>query len=100
MWSICVTRDYRNCRTGGFFEKAVSERRVVLTFDLDFGEIVAQAKGQIVGVVLFRLNDATTPFVIHRLARVLDDVGGELQGGAIVVVEDSRHRLRKTPIGK
>ena len=85
---------------GAIFEKAVSERRVVLTFDLDFGEIVAQAKGQIVGVVLFRLNDATTPFVIRRLARVLDDVGGELQGGAIVVVEDSRHRLRKTPIGK
>jgi predicted nuclease of predicted toxin-antitoxin system len=30
---------------GGVFEKAIAESRVVVTFDLDFGEIVAFSKG-------------------------------------------------------
>ena len=30
---------------GGVFEKAIAESRVVVTFDLDFGEIVALSKG-------------------------------------------------------
>ena len=30
---------------GGIFEKAIAESRVVVTFDLDFGEIVALCRG-------------------------------------------------------
>ncbi len=30
---------------GNIFEKAVAEARIIVTFDLDFGEIVALAKG-------------------------------------------------------
>jgi predicted nuclease of predicted toxin-antitoxin system len=37
---------------GGVFEKAITESRVVVTFDLDFGEIVALSKGRKTGVVL------------------------------------------------
>lgn len=82
------------------FAKAVAEGRIVLTFDLDFGEIVSQSKGQSVGVVLFRLNNATSSNVIRRLHRVLNDADEALGNGAIVVVEDSRHRVRRTPIGR
>jgi predicted nuclease of predicted toxin-antitoxin system len=31
---------------GGVFEKAIAESRVVVTFDLDFSEIVALSKGR------------------------------------------------------
>lgn len=82
---------------GEIFAKAARENRAVLTFDLDFGEIVAQAHGQTIGVVLFRLNNTVTPFVIQRLSSVLSDASDALTKGAIVVVEDSRHRVRRFP---
>jgi predicted nuclease of predicted toxin-antitoxin system len=44
---------------------------VVVTFDLDFGEIVALTKGRKTGVILFRLRNTRTSFVIQRLADVI-----------------------------
>lgn len=84
---------------GEIFQKAAREQRVVLTFDLDFGEILAGSGGQIVSVVLFRLRNARADFVIQRLDDVLRQSSVDLSQGAIVVVEDGRHRIRKLPIG-
>jgi predicted nuclease of predicted toxin-antitoxin system len=84
---------------GQIFAKAKQESRVILTFDLDFGEIVALSGGEMVSVVLFRLNNTSTPFVIGRLSQVLADAGEALHSGAIVVVEDHRHRIRRLPLG-
>jgi predicted nuclease of predicted toxin-antitoxin system len=80
------------------FQKAAMEVRIILTFDLDFGEILALSAGQMVSVILFRLNNTATPFVIQRLHAVLMDVREALIAGAIVVVEDARHRIRRLPI--
>jgi predicted nuclease of predicted toxin-antitoxin system len=85
---------------GEIFAKAVAEGRVVLTFDLDFGEIVALTRGRKASVVLFRLHNTRTPHVIARLAAVLADCADALQKGAVVVVEESRHRVRFLPIGE
>lgn len=84
---------------GQIFVKAGNEQRVVLTFDLDFGEIVAGSAEFIVSVVLFRLHNTRADFVIHRLEQVLDQSSGDLSSGAVVVVEDGRHRVRKLPLG-
>lgn len=80
---------------GDIFALAANQDRVVLTFDLDFGEILAHSKGTTVAVVLFRLHNPRTPFVIQRLQTVLEKSGPALARGAIAVVEDSRHRLRE-----
>jgi predicted nuclease of predicted toxin-antitoxin system len=85
---------------GEIFAKAVAEGRVVLTFDLDFGEIAALTRGCKASVVLFRLHNTRTPHVIARLAAVLADCTDALQTGAVVVVEESRHRVRFLPIGE
>jgi predicted nuclease of predicted toxin-antitoxin system len=85
---------------GEIFEKAAAEDRVVLTFDLDFGEIAALTKGRKASVVLFRLHNTRTPHVMDRLAAVLGDCAEVLQRGAVVVVEESRHRVRFMPIGE
>jgi len=45
------------------FARAAAERRVVLTFDLDFGEIAARCIGPWASVVVFRLSDTTSPHV-------------------------------------
>lgn len=84
---------------GDIFEKAAREHRIVLTFDLDFGEILAASGKQIVSVVLFRLRNTRALFVIQRMDAVLAQSSNDLIQGAIVVVEDGRHRVRKLPIG-
>ena len=82
---------------GEIFEKATAESRIVVTFDLDFGEIVALSKGRKTGVVLFRLRNTRTSFVIQRLSDVISECANALTRGAIVIVEESRHRIRQFP---
>jgi predicted nuclease of predicted toxin-antitoxin system len=84
---------------GDIFEKGFIEHRVVLTFDLDFGEIVAASGGHVVSVVLFRLQNTRAGHVIERLKAVLEQSSAELESGAIIVVEEGRHRVRRLPIG-
>jgi predicted nuclease of predicted toxin-antitoxin system len=84
---------------GEIFEKASAEGRVVLTFDLDFGEIVALSRGTRTSVVVFRLRNARSDHVIARLQHVLDESSDALAKGAIVIVEDGRHRVRLLPVG-
>jgi len=68
-------------------------------YDLDSGEIVALSRGSRTSVVLFRLRDTRTPNVIVRLERVLTESSDALAKGAVVIVEDSRHRVRSLPVG-
>jgi len=82
---------------GLIFEKAYSEKRILLTFDLDFGEIVALSGEKQVTVILFRLHNTRTPHVIERIEKVLRDSAQALEEGAIVVVEETRHRIRRLP---
>ncbi len=81
------------------FQKAYDESRVLLTFDLDFGEILAMSEGMVRSVIIFRLHNTRTPHVIDRLRKVLADSSTALERGAIVVVEESRHRVRPLPLG-
>jgi predicted nuclease of predicted toxin-antitoxin system len=79
------------------FDKAIAERRIILTFDLDFGEIAALAGGRVTSVILFRLLDARFRRVIERLAVVLPATAESLASGAVVLVEPARHRVRELP---
>ena len=81
------------------FAKAATEQRILLTFDLDFGEIVAFSEARNPSVVLFRVQDTRTDQVWARLQYALPMAKEELDSGAIVVVEDRRIRIRRLPIG-
>ncbi len=52
-------------------EKAKQEGRVVLTFDLDFGDLLATGAHRLPSVVIFRLHDETPPSVTARLLQVI-----------------------------
>ena len=80
-------------------EKAKREERVVLTFDLDFGDILAAGVHTLPSVIIFRLHDQTPKSVTPKLVEVLSHCSKDLVAGAIVVVEDTRYRLRRLPIG-
>ncbi len=53
--------------------KAVKEGRIILTFDLDFSEIVSASGKKIPSVISFRLRNTRTLHVIERLEKVLND---------------------------
>jgi len=78
--------------------KAAQEQRVVLTFDLDFGDILAVARTEAPSVIIFRLRNQTPAAVNPRLFRVIRDCESELAGGAIIIVEEQGYRVRRLPI--
>jgi predicted nuclease of predicted toxin-antitoxin system len=79
-------------------EKAKQEGRTVLTFDLDFGDLLAIGAHTLPSVILFRLHNQTPPSVTPRALQVLSECRNDLAAGAIVTVEDARYRLRRLPI--
>lgn len=83
---------------GAIFRKAASESRIVLTFDLDFGEIVANAGADAVTVIIFRLKNTRASHVIQRLRTVVQRSAVALQGRVVVLVEESRYRVRRFPM--
>ena len=94
-------QDLKRLPDSQIFAKATAENRIILTCDLDFPEIVALSGASSVSVVVFRLSNTRTANLITRLARVLEDSAQDhLEEGAIISVEDSRHRVRLLPIGR
>src|SRR5258706_11770877 len=69
---------------GEIFTKAIAERRIILTFELDFGEIAALKRGRKANVVVFRLHNTRTQHVLERLAAVLADCSSILEKEAAV----------------
>lgn len=79
-------------------ELASREDRVVLTFDLDFADLLAAGLQQHPSVVIFRLRTQTPAAVTTRLLALVGERTRELTDGAIVIVEETRYRLRRLPI--
>jgi predicted nuclease of predicted toxin-antitoxin system len=81
-------------------EKARMEARTILTFDLDFGDLLASGVTDSPSVIIFRLHNETPSSVNSKLMGVLKQREADLERGAVVVVEDTRYRLRSLPIGE
>lgn len=83
---------------GEIFKKAILEKRVLLTFDLDFGEIIALSENETISAIIFRLRNTRAIHVIERLEKVLQDSSDAIEKGSIISVEEDRHRVRYLPI--
>lgn len=79
-------------------EKARREQRIVLTFDLDFGDLLATGTLSFPSVVVFRLRNERPEAVTTHVRSVLAQHNPELEGGAIIIVEEARHRVRRLPL--
>ena len=79
-------------------DKAKREGSIVLTFDLDYGDLLATTIQFFPSVVIFRLHNQSPPSVISRLAEVISSCGEDLSAGTIVIVEQTRYRVRRLPI--
>ena len=81
-------------------ERARADSSIVLTFDLDFGDVLALGVLDKPSVIIFRLADERPTSVNQGLAAVLAERSVDLESGALILVEDTRYRVRKLPIGR
>jgi predicted nuclease of predicted toxin-antitoxin system len=81
------------------FAKAGVEGRIIVTADLDFGAILARAGSSTVSVVVFRIANLQADRVFALLTKVLARAANELRRGVVVLVEESRFRIRHLPLG-
>lgn len=79
-------------------QKALQEERIVLTFDLDFADLLAATGAVLPSTIIFRLKKTVPDFVSARLLSVLLDCRDDVESGALVTIEDGRYRLRSLPI--
>ena len=77
---------------------ARSQSRIVITFDLDFGDLLAAAGESLPSVVLIRTHNQRADVVTPRVLDVASRFALELETGALIVVEDARVRLRRLPL--
>lgn len=78
--------------------KARAENRIVLTIDLDFGDLLAISGAALPSVVIFRLGNASREVVEARLSDVLFHCTDDLRTGAIISVSDGVFRVRALPM--
>jgi len=76
-----------------------SEREmVILSADLDFGNILAYTQSNKPSVIIFRLLDPSPEHVNSLLSSNLPNIKDDLIIGSIVIIEDFKIRVRKLPI--
>jgi predicted nuclease of predicted toxin-antitoxin system len=80
------------------FRFAARERRIIVTADLDFADIVAATGDVVVSVVLLRLRNASQSKGLARLEAALALAAEPLLTGAIVIISEDRIRIRSLPI--
>lgn len=72
---------------------AYSQKRFVLTHDSDFGDLAMNEGAPCYGVLYLRLKDLKPNHVIHVCRRLVEK-DFELEPGTILVITDSRVRMR------
>jgi len=71
---------------------------VVITADLDFGNILAYTGYKKPSVIIFRLKDPSPNHVNSLLLYALPNIKDSLDRGSIVVIGDYRIRIRELPV--
>jgi predicted nuclease of predicted toxin-antitoxin system len=83
---------------GEILAKARAEGRVLLTHDLDFGELLAASGGKLPSVIIFRLKDMRADNVNFHLFKILEKQSAALEKGVICSVTERKVRIRELPV--
>ncbi len=81
-------------------ERADAEDRIILSADTDFGTLLAQMQSNKPSFVLLRWPELRhAQDQVRVLLANLPNFEAELEAGAVVVIEQTRIRIRTLPIG-
>ena len=80
-------------------EKTLREKRVLITFDLDFGEIFYFSTNKSIWIIVLRLRDQTVESVNKRLDWFLKTktLNRKKYQNTLIVVEEGKIRVRRKP---
>jgi predicted nuclease of predicted toxin-antitoxin system len=79
-------------------KKARDEQRVLLTYDLDFGELLAASGTVSPSVIIFRLRNMHPERVNASLNLIITRHGNLLEQGVIISVDEGQIRVRLLPV--
>jgi len=79
--------------------KTREEGRILLTHDLDFGELMAASGARLPSVVILRLRNMRPERVNRYVQGIIDQHEESLTQGAIISVTEGQVRVRVLPIG-
>lgn len=78
--------------------KAISEGSVLLTNDLDFGQLAVENRSALPTVIIFRLDDMRPDNVNRYLLRIIQEHRADLEQGVIISVSEKSIRIRHLPL--
>ena len=79
-------------------ERARTDQRVVITADLDYPRLLAIARAEGPGLILFRGGNYSNQETFKGMDRVLETITPENLANSIVVVEKQKIRRRPLPL--
>ena len=77
---------------------AITEKRIIVTHDLDFTDLLAASAAILPSVIIFRLRNMRPERVLVRLLAVINNFEADLQTGAVISVTESQIRKRALPL--
>ena len=81
------------------FQAALTDDRVIVSEDTDFGTLLALREATKPSVLLFRgIHDRSAANLLQLLLNNLAAMKGDLDAGAVVVIENARIRIRRLPL--
>jgi predicted nuclease of predicted toxin-antitoxin system len=78
---------------------AASNRAVVVTNDMDFGELLVLTNATKPSVIAFRKGRNAAHLHQYLLLRALTVCRSELEAGALIIINQGRQRMRLLPLG-
>ena len=80
------------------FDYAKKNRYIILTHDLDFGTMLAYSNEDGPSVIQVRIENITPEYYGKKLISVIRQVESYLNDGALIVIDETRHRIRMLPL--
>ncbi len=87
--AVSIYDNFRGISDDVVLDKALSENRILITSDKDFGEMIFKNKKLHCGVLLLRLSNERPSNKISVLENILKDYAQDLPGNFVVATEQA-----------